>query len=77
MKEQEDALPDEDSFASAIQHHLELKRRNASLEYEMPLARYLPDSGSTVGDRLDEDAGFEEADTLTSVVPVDSLWPLG
>ena len=28
-------------FASVIQEHLELKRRNAALEHEMPLERYL------------------------------------
>ena len=28
-------------FAQVIQDHLELKRRNAALEPEMPLARYL------------------------------------
>ncbi len=30
-------------FASVIQEHLELRRRNASLEQEMPLQRYMPD----------------------------------
>src|SRR5579885_3897755 len=28
-------------FAQVIQDHLELKRRNAALEHEMPLERYL------------------------------------
>ena len=28
------------SFAAVIEEHLELKRRNAALEREMPLARY-------------------------------------
>jgi len=28
-------------FAQVIQEHLELKRRNAALEHEMPLQRYL------------------------------------
>jgi hypothetical protein len=28
-------------FAQVIQDHLELKRRNAALEHEMPLGRYL------------------------------------
>ena len=28
-------------FAQVIQEHLELKRRNAALEHEMPLERYL------------------------------------
>lgn len=30
-------------FAQVIQDHLELKRRNAALEHEMPLNRYLSD----------------------------------
>ena len=30
-------------FAQVIQDHLELKRRNAALEHEMPLDRYLTD----------------------------------
>jgi hypothetical protein len=30
-------------FAQVIQEHLELKRRNAALEHEMPLDRYLSD----------------------------------
>src|SRR6059058_4882123 len=31
------------AFAQVIQEHLELKRRNAALEHEMPLERYLTD----------------------------------
>jgi hypothetical protein len=30
-------------FAQVIQEHLELKRRNAALEHELPLGRYLSD----------------------------------
>ena len=30
-------------FATVIQEHLELKRRNAALEHEMPLRKYMPD----------------------------------
>ena len=30
-------------FATVIQEHLELKRRNAALEHEMPLEKYMPD----------------------------------
>jgi len=30
-------------FAQVIQEHLELKRRNAALEHEMPLDRYMTD----------------------------------
>jgi hypothetical protein len=30
-------------FSAVIQEHLELRRRNAALEHEMPLERYMPD----------------------------------
>ena len=30
-------------FAQVIQEHLELKRRNAALEHEMPIERYMSD----------------------------------
>src|ERR1700756_3930145 len=30
-------------FSQVIQEHLELKRRNAALEHEMPLERYMTD----------------------------------
>ena len=30
-------------FATVIQEHLELRRRNAPLEREMPLSKYMPD----------------------------------
>jgi hypothetical protein len=43
--DQEDqmALETPSMFAQVIQDHLELKRRNAALEHEMPLDRYLSD----------------------------------
>src|SRR3954468_23842630 len=43
--EQEDfmAVDTPSLFAQVIQEHLELKRRNAALEHEMPLERYLTD----------------------------------
>jgi hypothetical protein len=43
--EQEDhiAVDAASMFAQVIQDHLELKRRNAALEHEMPLERYLTD----------------------------------
>jgi len=43
--EQEEGTPGDTSslFASVIQEHLELRRRNAALEHEMPLERYMPD----------------------------------
>jgi hypothetical protein len=61
----DDATP---SFASAIRDHLELKRRNAPLEYEMPLASYLannPIDGGRLAIHADEDE-----DTVTNV-----RWP--
>ena len=43
--EQEEGTPTDTSslFAAVIQEHLELRRRNAALEHEMPLERYMPD----------------------------------
>jgi hypothetical protein len=41
--EQEEFMPVETPslFAQVIQEHLELKRRNAALEHEMPLEKYM------------------------------------
>src|SRR5436305_14365415 len=43
--EQEDfmAVDTPSMFAQVIQEHLELKRRNAALEHEMPLQKYMSD----------------------------------
>jgi hypothetical protein len=42
--EQEDFMTvDTSLFAQVIQEHLELKRRNAALEHELPLGRYMSD----------------------------------
>src|SRR5580692_2135673 len=43
--DQEERMPLETSsmFATVIQEHLELRRRNAALEHEMPLEKYMPD----------------------------------
>jgi hypothetical protein len=43
--EQEDsmAVDSPSMFAQVIQDHLELKRRNAALEHEMPLGKYMSD----------------------------------
>jgi hypothetical protein len=45
VSEQEEfmAVDTSSMFAQVIQEHLELKRRNAALEHEMPLERYLND----------------------------------
>jgi hypothetical protein len=42
-QEEEMAVETPSMFAQVIQEHLELKRRNAALEHEMPLERYLSD----------------------------------
>src|SRR4051794_14658990 len=43
--EQEESMPVETPslFAEVIQEHLELKRRNAELETEMPIEKYMSD----------------------------------
>jgi hypothetical protein len=43
--DQEDGMPLETTsvFANVIQEHLELRRRNSTLEHEMPLQKYMPD----------------------------------
>jgi hypothetical protein len=42
--EQEDLMTvDTSMFAQVIQEHLELKRRNAALEHELPLGKYMSD----------------------------------
>jgi hypothetical protein len=43
--DQEEGMPVETQslFAAVIQEHLELRRRNAALEHDMPLERYMPD----------------------------------
>jgi len=42
-QEEQMAVETPSLFAQVIQDHLELKRRNAALEHEMPLERYLTD----------------------------------
>jgi hypothetical protein len=56
----------ESLFAAAIQDHLELRRRNAVLEVEMPLANYMPSLESQPG----QTAGAQEDDTLAN-----ASWP--
>ncbi|MGZ4289957.1 MAG: hypothetical protein ACXVQZ_05000 [Gaiellaceae bacterium] len=62
-------------FAQVIQEHLELKRRNAALEHEMPLERYLTDDPfenhplfkteeqARIEDTMDGVAGIESEQT--------------
>jgi hypothetical protein len=58
-------------FAAAIQDHLELRRQNAVLEVEMPLANYMRtlDESQRV-QPVEGDAGSQEDDTLSNV-----SWP--
>ena len=42
-QEENMAVDTSSQFAQVIQEHLELKRRNAALEHEMPLERYMTD----------------------------------
>jgi hypothetical protein len=58
-------------FAAAIQEHLELRRRNAVLEVEMPLANYIRTRESQSGERVEADAGSEEDDDTLATVS----WP--
>jgi hypothetical protein len=61
----DDATP---SFAAAIHDHLELRRRNASLEFEMPLANYLG-SAADIRRNVEDRVGFDdEEDTIANVV---------
>src|SRR3954463_15180715 len=67
-------------FAQVIQDHLELKRRNAALEHEMPLNRYLTDDPFENHPlfKTEEQARHEDtADGLQSIVdePTSLDWP--
>jgi len=68
-------------FARVIQDHLELKRRNAELEPEMPLERYQPDDPFENHPlfKTEEQARLEETlDGTEPAVQVDDaphVWP--
>ena len=67
-------------FAQVIQDHLELKRRNAALEHEMPLDRYLIDDPFENHPlfKTEEQARVEETmDGAVSIVdePTSLDWP--
>src|SRR5438128_1627104 len=67
-------------FAQVIQEHLELKRRNAALEHEMPLNRYLTDDPFENHPlfKTEEQARHEDTmDGLQSIVdePTSLDWP--
>ena len=61
-------------FAQVIQDHLELKRRNAALEHEMPLDKYMNDDPfenhpffkTEEQARIEETMGGEPASQLSS-----------
>ena len=59
-------------FAQVIQDHLELKRRNAALEHEMPLERYMSDDPFENHPlfKTEEQARIE--DTMDGVVGIES-----
>jgi hypothetical protein len=58
------------TFAAAIHDHLELKRRNSALEFDMPLANYLPSHASRAVRPVEDDPALEDEDTLPRV-----MWP--
>jgi hypothetical protein len=68
-------------FAQVIQDHLELKRRNAALEHEMPLERYLSDDPFENHPlfKTEEQARVEDTmDGVQSIVdePTSLDWPV-
>ena len=80
---QGESLPTETSslFADVIQEHLELRRRNAALEHEMPLARYMPDDPFENHPlfKTEEQARIEDTmDGVQSIVdePSSLEWPV-
>jgi hypothetical protein len=67
-------------FAQVIQEHLELKRRNAALEHEMPLQRYMSDDPFVNHPlfKTEEQARVEDTmDGMLSIVdePTSLDWP--
>ena len=63
-------------FGTAIQHHLELQRRNRMLEPDMPLAQYR--DGNTdqvsVAIALEDTQEWTIADDAPMLPPVEDLW---
>jgi hypothetical protein len=70
--EQEDFMAVTSPFAQVIQEHLELKRRNAALEHELPLGRYMSDDPFENHPlfKTEEQARIE--DTMDGVVGIES-----
>ena len=80
--DQEQGTPTDTSslFAAVIQEHLELRRRNAALEHEMPLERYMPDDPFENHPlfKTEEQARIEDTmDGVQSIVdePTSVEWP--
>jgi hypothetical protein len=84
MASQEDFMPVIESpsiFSQVIQEHLELKRRNAALEHEMPLERYMHDDPFENHPlfKTEEQARIEDTmDGMKSIVdePTSLDWPV-
>ena len=80
--DQEEGMPVETTslFATVIQEHLELRRRNAALEHEMPLEKYMPDDPFENHPlfKTEEQARVEDTmDGVASIVdePTSLDWP--
>src|SRR5579864_9817306 len=80
--DQEEEMPVDTTsiFASVIQEHLELKRRNAALEHEMPIERYMTDDPFENHPlfKTEEQARVEDTmDGMQSIVdePTSLDWP--
>jgi hypothetical protein len=81
--EQEESMPVETPslFAEVIQEHLELKRRNAALEREMPIQKYMSDDPFENHPlfKTEEQARVEDTlDGVQSIVdePTSLDWPV-
>ena len=82
--DQEESMSSVDSaslFAEVIQEHLELKRRNAALEHEMPLEKYMSDDPFTNHPLFKTEEQARVEDTMDGVQSIEdeptSLdWPV-
>jgi hypothetical protein len=79
---QEEFMPVESPslFSQVIQEHLELKRRNSTLEHEMPIERYMSDDPFENHPlfKTEEQARLEDTmDGVKSIVdePTSLTWP--
>ncbi len=70
-------MADEDTapLAAAIRDHLDLRRRNAGLEYEMPLANYIEENPLLISDEPSRgDLALDEE--ITEEVTMSNRWPV-